>query len=135
MLDSGLHAFGRNSPLRGRQIELPPARLAKLPRPHKEEQGELQGDADDLAASVSVDRTQQFSQSRGIGDPWSVPNVRRLKKSAQVFRDVPLDITQADGVSKYAAAALLGTSCGMPQTLELDLLEHHEELVRFDVGD
>ena len=85
MLDPCLHAFGRNSPLRGRQIKLPPARLAKLPRPHKEEEGKLQGDADDLAASVSVDRTQQFSQSRGIGDPWSVANVRRLKKTAQIF--------------------------------------------------
>ena len=67
MLDPCLHAFGRNSPLRGLQIKLLPARLAKLPRPHKEEEGERQSDADDLAASVSVDRTQQVSQSRGIG--------------------------------------------------------------------
>ena len=61
MLDSRLHALGRNSPLRGRQIKLPPARLAKLPGSHKEEEGELQGDTDDLAAGVSVDRTQQYS--------------------------------------------------------------------------
>ncbi len=50
MLDSRLHAFGRNSPLRGPQIKLPPARLAKFPWPYKEEEGELQGDADDFAA-------------------------------------------------------------------------------------
>ena len=90
MLDSCLHAFGRNAPLCGLQVKLLPARLAKLPRPHKEEEGELQSEADDLAASVSVDRTQQLSQSRGIGDPWSVANVRRLKKTTQIFRDVPL---------------------------------------------
>ena len=90
MLDSRSRAFGRNSPLRGLQIKLLPARLAELPRPHKEEEGELQRDTDDLAASVSVDRTQQLSQSRGIGDPWSVANVRRLKKTTQIFRDVPL---------------------------------------------
>ncbi len=58
MLDPCLHAFGRNSPLRGLQIKLLPARLAKLPRPHKEEEGKLQGDADDFAAGVSVDRAQ-----------------------------------------------------------------------------
>ena len=135
MLDSRLHAFGRNSPLRGRQIKLLPARLAKLPRPYKEEEGELQSDANDLAASVSVDRTQQFSQSRGIGDSWAVANLRRLKKTAQSFRDVPLDVAQADGVSKHAAATLPGPSCGIPQALGLNLLEHHEELVRSDVGD
>jgi len=58
MLDPCLHAFGRNSPLRGLQIKLLPARLAKLPRRHKEEEGKLQGDADDFAAGVSVDRAQ-----------------------------------------------------------------------------
>jgi len=76
MLDSCLHTLGGNAPLRGLQIKLLPARLAKLPRPHKEEEGERQSDADDLATSVSVDRTQQFSQSRGIGDPWSVASQR-----------------------------------------------------------
>ena len=135
MLDSRLHGPRRNSPLRALKVELSPACVAKLAGPHKEEEGELQSDADDLAASVSVDRTQQFSQSRGIGDPWSVANLRRLKKTAQIFRDVPLDIAQADGVSKHAAATLLGPSCGIPQALELNLLEHHEELVRSDVGD
>src|SRR5260370_6661686 len=123
MLDSRLHAFGRDSPLRGRQIKLLPARLAKLPRPHKGEEGELQSDADDLAASVSVDRTQQFAQSHGIGYPWSVANVRRLKETAQIFRDVPLDVAQADRVSQHAAATLLGASCGLPQALDLNLLE------------
>lgn len=41
MQDPRLHAFGRDS--------------------HKEEEGELQGDADDLAAGVSVDGAQSFS--------------------------------------------------------------------------
>ncbi|MGB9329254.1 MAG: hypothetical protein WCB10_00630 [Steroidobacteraceae bacterium] len=38
-------------------------------------------------------------------------------------------------MSKYAAATLLGASCGIPQTLELNLFEHPQELVRADVGD
>jgi hypothetical protein len=61
MLDSRLHAIGRDSPVRRLQIKSPPARLAQLPWPHKEEEGEAQGDADDLAAHVSVHRAQQFS--------------------------------------------------------------------------
>jgi len=64
-----------------------------------------------------------------------VANLGRLKETTQILRDVPLDIAQAYSVSKYAAAALLGTSCGIPQTLELNLLEHYEEFVRSDVGD
>jgi hypothetical protein len=62
-------------------------------------------------------------------------NPGRLKQTLQVLRDVPLEIAQADGVSKYAAAALLGTPCGIPQALELNLFEHPEKLVRCDVGD
>src|SRR5580693_7537349 len=58
----------------------------------------------------------------------------RLKQTPQIFCDVPLDIAQADGVSKHAAAALLGPSCGIPRPLELNLLKHHQELVRGDVG-
>jgi hypothetical protein len=63
MLDPCLHTVSRDSPLRGREIKLTPACLAKLPWPHKEEEGELQSDADDLAAGVSIDRAQQFSQA------------------------------------------------------------------------
>jgi hypothetical protein len=58
MLHPRLHAFGRDSPLRGQQVKLPPTRLAKFPWAHKEEECELQGDADDLAAGVSVDGAQ-----------------------------------------------------------------------------
>ncbi len=50
-----------------------------------------------------------------------MPNVKRLKKTSQILRDVPLDIAQAYGVSKHAAETLLGTSCGIRQALELDL--------------
>jgi hypothetical protein len=64
-----------------------------------------------------------------------VANSRSLKKAPEILRDVPVYIGQADGVSKYAAAALLCASCGIPQTLELNLFEHPEQLVRADAGD
>ena len=58
-----------------------------------------------------------------------------LRKTSEILCNVPLYIAQADGVSKYAAAALLGTSCGISQSSELNLFEHLEQLVRRDIGD
>lgn len=89
VLDPGLHAADRNPPLSALEIELLPARFAKLARSYKEEQGEFQGETDDFAARVAIDRAQQSPETPGIGNAWPMANLGRLEKAAEALR-VPM---------------------------------------------
>ena len=79
VLDACLHASGGNPPLSALEIELLPSRLTKLARSYKEEEGEPQGDADDFATRIALDRAQQYSQTPRIGNAWAMADDGRLE--------------------------------------------------------
>ena len=117
------------------EIELLPASVPKLARPYQEEEAQFQCDADDFATRVALDRTQQFSETPGIDDARSMANDGWLEEAAQALCEIALDVSQAYRMTEHAAAPLLGAMRRVTQTLELDLLQHAEKLVRANVRD
>jgi hypothetical protein len=59
-------------------------------------------------------------------------NVRRLKKTAQIFRDVPLDVAQADGASEHAATRCLDPTTGCSHLYPVEHLDSSRRTLHLD---
>lgn len=59
-------------------------------------------------------------------------NNRWLEQSAEIFRDIPRDVTQPNSVPEYPAAALLRAPRRVSQTFHFSLLQHEEQFLRGD---
>ena len=129
-----LHAFGRDVPLCGVQINFGPFGLAQLAGAHEHQRGEAQGIAGGVKPGVIVNGAQQGGDFSGFGNRGQMGFLRRRQCALQVARGVAFGPASGHGIAEHLPGVLHGTMRRFQGAARFDLAQGFQQFGRLDVG-